>query len=335
MRRANSALFGFIRLAILLVLTANGVSKGENIQTKNEIDPALLKNVVANAEHALKNLRVSFNVKGQLWNEKSGKLQRGTEARGTAWYDGIPGGKAKIQFDDLIQPWINGKSDFFESQSALAFDGKFGLQYDKAGGSLGSLHDVFSGRITAGRPILLPNYSSFMTGWGYSLYGIFDFSEKHERLSDYIGPAGLSDYPVEYVKSVCEQTPCIEITLYYHTGSGEIFDLDPARSYALLRHEHFFKSGLTSQRWLVKSFIEAAPGIFFPKEAEWESDNVSNPKAIVPRSRVTYTASEVIANDPAFPADAFEIKWPSHTRIQDDVAGMSYVTGQSDAGSLK
>ncbi|MGA2439582.1 MAG: sigma-70 family RNA polymerase sigma factor [Tepidisphaeraceae bacterium] len=285
-----------------------------------------IRAAISVSETALKNIRVKFSTIGEKWNSKAGAWQQSIQALGTAWYLGSPKGKAKIQVDEMIRPWLQGASPFLDQQFTLAFDGQFGLELNKAVGAPGSVHDVLQAEITAARPAMLDTWSATLTGWGFSLYGVLNLSG--DRLSEYIAttlPSGTK--PTTYANRVIQQIPCIEITIYNSGGGGDIFDLDPARAYALIRRERFYQSGVTAERLVVKELIRAAPGVFFPKEAYFELNTNPNDKPGAPYERENYTASEAIANDPAFSDDEFKIKWPVRTRIEDKTTGASYKIG--------
>jgi hypothetical protein len=297
---------------------------------QKSIDPAELRIAVSRAERALMNVRVKFAMQAEKLDPQTHQWRPDGKAGGTAWYVGVPRSKVKIEFDDWISPWLDGSAPFFEKRFTIAFDGKFGLELDKTEGIPGHLHNAFLGRITADRTPVFDEFSSTFTGWGFSLYGVLD--QIGERLSDTIGkvrPEGVK--ATVYARTVVAQTPCVEITLYNLAGGGDIFDLDPARNYALMRHEHFYKSGVTVERLVVSSFIEAAPGVFFPREGKLE--RASNPalKAGTTSFRETFSSTDAVANDPSFTGDAFEIKWPTGSRIDDTITGGSYTVEPSDS----
>ena len=90
------------------------------------------------------------------------------------------------------------------------------------------------------------------------------------------------------------------------------------------------KPAITAERLTVKSLIEAAPGVYFPQNADLEVDISPTVKPGSPAFRESYTASEAVANDPAYSDDWFEIKWPGGSRVEDTITGRSYTVEPSD-----
>jgi hypothetical protein len=333
MSTTNSSRFVVLLVALsvgsIVMLPARPVFSSD-LTNENPIDPNQLKIDVAKSEHSLKNLSVGFSIESQTLDASTLKWEFAARAKGNAWYLGLPRSKIKIQFDSWTSRWVGGTSRLLEKQLTMAFDGTYDLEYDQAEGPPGKLHPVSFGIVTAQRSPLFDEFSRTFTGWGYSLYGAIDWTGR--RLSDAIAePRPPGTKPSSYARVTFQLVPCIEFTLYNTAGGGDIFDLDPSRGFALLGHRHFYKSGIIADQIEVQSLIEAAPNIYFPKEAVLQRRGGQGYSPDTISLRDTFTASFAEANDPNFDPRAFEIKWASGTRIDDQITGSSYSIESSDS----
>jgi hypothetical protein len=332
-QRALSAIVIFAAIAVLALgpsaqtaIAADPRAQVDAAGADSPIDLAALKQSVNDSERALQNIRIVSSIVRERWDSATHAWKYNGEAKTSAWYVGLPKSKAKVQVDKDVLPWIEGTAPFTEQSFTLAFDGKTGARLDVASGPLKSPRQMLEGKVTGDRPEYLQELNDHVTGWGYSLFGALDFAGS--RISNLI--------PVQQTKAVSvshEQVngvPCISIVAGVPSGSVDQYDLDPARGYALLKHERRTKDGVVAQRLTVSSFIKAASGVYFPKDAIDENLFAPGGKPGQPYARVRYTASEAVANDPAFSDEVFTIKWPPGTDVDDRIRGVDYNVPQAN-----
>ena len=160
------------------------------------------------------------------------------------------------------------------------------------------------------------------TGWDYSLWGAFESSSSGYLSSLFHRPSvELHAQQITFNGAACIQLQWIPAGVPFLTC-----DLDPSKGYALLGCERAGGVGQTVVKWVVDSFIEAAPGVYYPSRAtkEFFSDNGQV------EERVSYQASSVVANDSGFSDDLFTMKWPPGTRVRDLVTSNTYVVGSAE-----
>jgi hypothetical protein len=102
----------------------------------------------------------------------------------------------------------------------------------------------------------------------------------------------------------------------------EQWTLDVDHGYALTSFLQLYSDGSKLENRVV-SLIQAAPGIFWPKEAF--SDIFQEPGA--PKLRLHYLAKSAMANSDQFDRSEFKPRLPLGTHVTDKTTGLSYTVG--------
>ena len=272
-------------------------------------------------EKRLLNLQVS----SALWVEqrKSGgsKWERTpVQLSCTAWYDGLTGGKVRVDVDKEVLEWKDGAAPFSESSYSVAFDGQYGRSAFHKEGPLGDMAGYRSGVISPDvPPQLRTKWTSRATGVAFSTF--FFYNEESKKFSDVLAEAISSENGKTTIsRELLQQANCIRITYGDASAGQESFWLDPDRGFALIGHEHVnvTKDGrklvVASDR--VTKLTEAAPGIWFPTEAYHEWTPIPS-RGETYETRMHYVASAVTANDSTFDESIFTLTFPPGYRIRD------------------
>ena len=70
-----------------------------------------------------------------------------------------------------------------------------------------------------------------------------------------------------------------------------------------------------SYECVVGELIEPAPGVFYPKKAAFYVVGRDGK----PKSLLTYKGESIVANDPNFSNDIFEMQWPINSMVYDKI----------------
>jgi len=300
-------------------------------------DLAALEQAIADSEQRLGNLRVRFSTVRQQWDGPSGTWQYNGQSEGTAWYTGMPHSKYRIQMGRDVRRWIDGTAAFLESRYTVAYDGSTYVELNLASGPRGAVVGAPRGRITAEAGPRVANLHEYDTGWGFSLYGLYEWANHQPgrppadaRVSRLARQRPGASITITQSPSVEEGHRIIHLVTTSPRRWADELVLDADRQYALVRSELRDADGIVRRRLTVSAFAEPSPGIYFPAQAEFEEHMRSGAAAGEPDWRVLYKAHEVAANDPAFTDKTLEVKWPPGTEIQNDVLGVQLRTIDRD-----
>jgi hypothetical protein len=278
-----------------------------------------LKNGIEVNEMKLLNVRVEGRCRSEEFDPGSQQWELVLDESVTAWYEGVPLGKRRIDHHKSISKWINGTTPFLEEEYTSAYNGQIKQTLWTKRGSSKAPPTSPHGEIEKGMRKELMN--EYATGWTYSLYGAFEISG---RLSTVFR---LPKNQLNVNAVTFNGVNCIQLQVILPSGMPAITCyFDPGREYALLGVERSSGNGVLVEKWKVDSLVEAAPGVYYPSQATWES--LSQDGKVVRRQ--TYQASAVVANDSNFSDDLFTIKWPPKTRVRDLITTNKYVV--PDAG---
>ena len=297
---------------------------------------ALIPQIEA-AENGLRNIKI----KSEAWVEEKSSTsslsdpcepwkRTAISALTTAWFDGSPKSKARIDVHKQVLKWVDGAAPYSEESFSLAFDGQHGRVIDHTFGHSGKTHLSKRGELLPDAPPRLRS-TDVHTGAKFSLY--FFFNEEGHTFSQYfrlaISPAALKAKAFEVALEEYQGVECIRI------GSGEqkwghiSWWLDPACGFALLGHDNISMredgAERVSTRIRVTKLKEVDPNTWWPMEAYVESDRH---KPGEPYKRTVYRASDVVANDPNFDESIFTVPFPDGYLIDDKVAGRKYRVGE-------
>ena len=230
----------------------------------------------------------------------------------TAWVDGGPEGKERVDVHKEVNKWINGPAPYGEESYSMSFDGQNGryIQAQK-------------GEIVPGRPNRLGNggYDSGIH-WSLPFFDgeIYRFSKIFELASD---PNSEAASELEFTVEEFEGAECIKIRSRLYDVT---YWLDPSHGFALRGRKSIarYQDGHEELVELVKvtKLKEVATGIWWPTEII----SISRPYATgEPWRRFVYRTSSIIVNNPNFDNNIFTPAFPKGYKVDDKVTGKKYV----------
>ena len=109
------------------------------------------------SEDRLLNLRLESEVQLQRRDPNSGAGWKDAPEglKCTAWYNGLPGSKVRLDVHKEVTQWVNGASSFAERKYTAAFDGQYGRAIHLGDGSLGQMSNPLKGELTPVSPPVL------------------------------------------------------------------------------------------------------------------------------------------------------------------------------------
>lgn len=273
-----------------------------------------LRTEIRRQEQSLTNVRVVSHVRSDMWDAATKQWVLTSEAQAKSVVLGTPGSKCKIEIDKLVRRWMGGPEPYTQEKLVISFDGKTGMTWYAGEGTATHPGQPHNGLLTGQRPDLIDGLGGFATGWRFSLQGFWD--DQAKRMSDI-----FEDRKVKFDINHADFEGVGCVVLIARTGGLEMkWFFAPGRAYAMAGFEETHK-GVPQRRIVVERWAEAAPGLFYPAKALYEVSSHGQPF-----ERTQYEASEVVANEP-LPEDAFRIKWPRGTPVQDAVANVVFVVG--------
>ncbi|MCP4256965.1 MAG: DUF1573 domain-containing protein [Planctomycetes bacterium] len=244
----------------------------------------------------------------------------------TAWYNGMPKSKARVDVHSEVLRWEEGLAPWAEESYSVGFDGQFGREVRHAAGIPGQIEPVKNATITAEAPLeLRDQWCELATGVMFSL----NFLDYQEGISASQMLTKMRDEGVDIKisRERYQDADCVKLSQM----RGEFllwFDLE--HGYAF-RGRQWLVPGASGdlvpyKTDIVKRLVEAAPGIWFPAEASLTS---FVPNEIGPDVRLSYRCSQVVANDPKFDEAVFQVPIPSDYIVRDKVSGAVYQKSMS------
>jgi len=308
-------------VSCMLFLGIFGVSQAEEKQSPKEL---LFK--MSAVERSLDNIRVE----SELWEEERPtsvdqweRTPRGLSS--TAWFNGLPGSKARIDVHRQVVTWTNGKAPFAEDSFSIGFDGKYGRIAHHSTGSLGRTFKARRGEVLPDAPTMLKN-RMYECGTGAAFSIFFFQNQDGKSLSDRLNKvASTPNVSFRISNEAFQDIPCTRITSERPGVVEESWWLDASRGLALLGYERVVTKGGKKEiveRSTITKLVKAGEGIWYPGEACTE--------LIWPdgkQSRWYYKAAKVVANDPTFDENIFTVSFPPGYTIQDKTVGTTYRTG--------
>jgi len=254
----------------------------------------------------------------------------------TAWFDGNPKGKARVDVHKQIAKWIDGPASYGESSYSVSFDGQYGRVVDRTRGHSGKTFFLKEGKLLPDAPVGLRTNDAY-TGAKFSLYFFFNNDLGVSSFSQFLRKATSPDVvklnAFEFTLEEFQGVECIKIDSTFDRHIARItYWLDPARGFALLGHDNISirEDGgeRFSKRMRVTELKKVSDDIWWPMEAYVESDR-REPGEPYTRTRTVYHASNVVANDPNFDEKIFTIPFPDGYLIDDQVTGRTYRVGEN------
>ena len=250
----------------------------------------------------------------------------------TAWFDGRPGNKARIDVNKEVLKWRDGASPYAESSYSVSFDGQHGRIVHNTRGHSGKSFRMKEGKLLPDSPELLRgNYLGGCTGAYFTLSFFFnnDDNRSFSRLFRACTTTAASEAKAcEVALEEFQGARCIKFGSGKQIWGHETWWLDPSRKLALLGYERVStRNGIDriSLRIEVNELKEVADGIWWPMQVT----SVRSPfEPNEPYERLVYRASNVVANDPTFDESVFNVPFPEGYLIDDKVTGRKYTVGQ-------
>jgi hypothetical protein len=221
--------------------------------------------VVAALRDGVRNVRVVF----EAWEEHrdaAGEWQRTPLHReGTAWFDGVQPDKSRIDYSIIIRPWIRGAGPEIAQSLSVGFDGKVGREAVHTSGVPDDMGPLREARILPRPPSeLRQGAGGAATGKKFFLpFTRFATTEPFSTAVERYLAAGLK---LGISREELDGVATVKLTFRDPAKGLRLLWLDPARGYAMLKFRESEKGKLTEEL-IVKSLVEAAPGVWFPTEA--------------------------------------------------------------------
>jgi len=301
---------------------------------------ALIPQIEAAEERPFSNLKVE----SERWVETKVDLSDPCEpwkrtriyVSSTAWFDGNPKGKARVDVHKEVLRWQEGAAPYGESSYSVGFDGQHGRVVDHTRGDSGKTSPLKEGKLLPDAPVLLrDNYLGSCTGAQYTLCSFFNDDDKDEgrtfsRLFQAaISPEAVEAKAFEVALEEFEGIECIKFSSNPTRRFQKSWWFDPSRGFALLGHKYTVTREDGSERLMcsikVTKLKEVAPGIWWPTQVTSVRAAFDPEK---PYEQVVYRASNVVANDPNFDESIFTVAFPNSYLIDDQVAGRKYRAGE-------
>jgi len=321
----------FVSLSTSAIVQAEDPNSLLSIKEIKELAPQIKA-----AEKSLLNIKIQ----SEAWIETKTNLSDPCEpwkrtpiyVSCTAWLDGRPRGKARVDVNKEVLEWRDGAAPYAESSYSVGFDGHYGRLAKHTFGHSGRTHHSKRGKLLADAPKGLRSGSArSFTGTGFSLN--FFFSDMDYTFSDLFrwadDPNTLVTSSFQFTQEVFQGVQCIKIASKGTKRFQQSWWLDSERGFALLgdKYTSILEDG--TERLVsfmkVSKLNEVADGIWWPMEAYAESGPSAPGK---PYSRTVYRASNVVANDPNFDESVFTVPFPDGYLIDDKVNGRKYTVGQ-------
>jgi hypothetical protein len=283
-----------------------------------------LKQGILGSEARLVNLQVDGWCQVEHWNMETRKWDFQGERHVTAFYEGIPLGRVRVDVHKSVTVWGSGSAPYSQDTYTCVYDGRV-LQFlnTRSGSPTDPVLTPF-GEIKRGQPSILR--SDCGTGWTDSLFGALD--EAGQRLSDVFKHAERGLAAIRTKQMVFNGVPCVQLEYLIHGALVNKWYIDPKRGYGLLGGERATGTGIVFQTWIADELLESAPGIYYPAKIT----TVSLSPDGHPLERSKYEAKSILVNDPNFSDGIFVIKWPPGTKVEDRIANKTFtIAGDEQA----
>ena len=353
-RRARSSLAVAAALAVmtacvwLFAQLAGGTSSKANAQSPAATMPAeeaaarpttlrfedVLTGVTANASRIQTLHVIGFRTTQSTRGRADSAFKPSPElAAGEAWYDGTPGGSARIDFSEQTMKWIGGTAPYATSQSIESWDGTQSREIRVAyRGADGTMRSSNIASISPMPSVMLDLWSRYDTGIAFTNQYAIDALGTGENIAPEKPRMGL---PAQ-LKALAARWPP-EIAMQMHNGFDAVrlrwpagtnhtvsYWFDPSHDFAFVGWRETFNVP-TMQRdesLDVYTLHEAAKGVWFPTAARAITDH-GEPNTI---TQFDYRADDAVANDPKFDAKVFVPEIPGGYMFTDNRDGRhSYV----------
>jgi hypothetical protein len=332
--------FLVLKVSVLLILISSAATlqakESESVLSAKEI-----KDLAAQIETVEKSF-LNIKIQSEAWVERKTssdpceRWQRTpTYWSSTAWLDGHPNGKMRVDVNKQVLEWKDGAAPTAEESYSAGFDGQYGRIARHTFGHSGKILPLKKGELIAGAPTNLNiGQVNYFTGTDFSIN--FWSANKGYKLSQifYLASdpntaAASKTDELEFAREEFQGIECIKFGPRSQKGGHESYWLDPSRGFALLGYENtgILKDGSekVKSRIRVNKLKEVAPGVWWPMEASVES---GPSKSREYWERLVYRASDVVANDPNLGESIYTVPFPEGYSIDDKVTGKKYKVGE-------
>lgn len=310
-----------LRLAAfsIIVGAAGSLAAGQTLPTLT-LDEVI--SGIAAAERSLMNVKMETELFQEERPSSTDPWKRnGVYVNSTAWYNGMPNSKVRVDVHREVLKWEQGLASHAEESYSLGFDGQFGRVVTHKSGAVNDTWDAKEAEILPDAPAdLRHQWRDLSTGAAFSLN--FLFNRRNKTTSEMFKIIKQADPSVMTSRERYQGADCVKISM-----------MDGKRCYWFdLEHGYAFRGRLQtrtekdgrkvlSESTVVTRVVEAAPGIWFPAEA---TQVFSWPEPDRPDIRTVFKASQVKANDPSFDEEIFTVPIPPDYLVNDTVSGVRY-----------
>ena len=328
-RPASRVAVGHVVLPVCLFLAA--VLEPAVAQDSQDPLPSLdlLIERIEQVEESLRNLKIESTLVSEEYDEAlDAWVATPRTVSATTWLEAVPQDRMRMDIHEETLRWRNGAADYGSDSFSLSYDGRKGKIAHHLTGPMGEQFQVRRGEVTNARPPMLdsPRYQG-VSGAGFSLLFFSHPTYQQKRFSDYLR------YLREHERLKLEMdtfrgVPCIRVLHGELDGWHEVYYLDPARGHAMLGRRFVNQrpdgSLICLHLQIITELKQVAPGIWYPLEAhggridDWPDGQLTR--------RAHYLAQDVVANDPDFDEDVYNLTFPAKYYVTDKRSGATYLT---------
>lgn len=318
-------------------------------QTIGELSPQDVNAIIPEIETAEKSIH-NLKVDAESWLEERASLSNPWQRTPiyfscTALIDGNPKNKIRVDVHKKKSKWIDGAAPYLENSYSVSFDGANTKSIENTTSHSGKTWPENEGQISPGLSQQMKHIiTSKCTGWGLTTNSFFN--DEEESMSSFsqmfrvlISPEALaakSNVQFDFVYEQKDGVLCLKVGTKPAKWGGMAWWFDPNRGFALMAYLHTNKGTDGIEHIVsdirVNKLKEVAKGVWWPMEATMETEirdpmlcDPNGPYKIAPYQRTVYRALDVVVNDSKFDETIFEITFPEGYRIDDKVAGKTYV----------
>lgn len=326
----------FLLIGSLMSVFALGTVYGEELGSPLSLEEVkTLIPTIESAEKSIHNLKVD----AESWVEEkasaSAPWQRTpTYVSCTAWMEGSPNGKVKVDVHKENLKWTDGAAPYLDRSYSVSFDGINTKYIEYTTGYSGKTFPKKEGQILPGAPEwMMSNTMGSCVGLRFTTN--FFFSSEKENMSfskafrAAISPEAQTEKSVQFEFAYEEKDGvlCLKFGTKPAKWGREIWWFDPNRGFALIGflHTNTDKDGIEHvvSDIKVSKLQEVTLGVWWPTEASIESEPRDPNKA--PYKRTVYKALNVVANAPNLDESAFAVPFPEGYRVEDKITGKHYL----------
>lgn len=300
------------RLALFAVAPA-GAFSGEDAELRAAAVARLRE-----AEASLNDIRIEAETRAEAWNAEKEEWEYAGESAFTVTYPGTPRSRARVDFHRMVTRWVDGVSAFAVVRRSAGYNGRDGKTLTTQQGSSESPAETLDGTIEGRRPPIIDHVDG-LSAWHESSLGFS--TPGGERFSDFVEKsAGRTT-----LAWVAAEENANELRLTLKNGPREEhWVLDPRHGYSIAAHVSHGSEGTVRERFVAERFLEAAPNLFYPAEALMERFGRDGR----PEYRTRLLCRAVVANDPAFSEDVFDLQFPPGTFVRDLASDEAFTVGK-------